>query len=70
MSEHVMKRKKRFGGEQIPALLRQIDGATSQGISVGAACRQAGISDHTYYRWRKQYAGLGPTNSERQKSSG
>jgi putative transposase len=50
--------KKRFGPEQIVTLLRQIEVATSQGKSVGVACREAGIADQSYYRWRKEYGGL------------
>jgi transposase-like protein len=50
--------KKRFCAEQIVALLRQIEVATSQGKSIGIACREAGISDQSYFRWRKEYGGL------------
>jgi Transposase len=44
--------------EQIVTLLRQIEVTTSQGKSVSIACREAGISDQSYYRWRKEYGGL------------
>ena len=50
--------KKRFSPEQIVTLLRQIEVATSSGKSVGVACREAGISDQSYFRWRKEYGGL------------
>jgi putative transposase len=47
--------KKRPTPEQIVTLLRQIEITTSQGKSVAIACRDAGISDQSYYRWRKEY---------------
>jgi len=50
--------KKRPGPEQIVTLLRQIEVATSQGKTVGVACREAEISEQSYYRWRKEYGGL------------
>jgi len=50
--------KKRFSPEQIVMLLRQIEVATAQGKSIPVACREAGISDQSFYRWRKEYGGL------------
>ena len=50
--------KKRPGPEQIVTLLRQIEVATSQGKTISLACREAGTSDQSYYRWRKEYGGL------------
>jgi len=50
--------KKRFSPEQIVTMLRQIEVATTQGKSISIACREAGISDQSYFRWRKEYGGL------------
>ena len=50
--------RKRPGPEQIVTLLRQIEVSTSQGKTILLACREAGISDQSYYRWRKEYGGL------------
>ncbi len=50
--------KKRFSPEQIVTLLRQIEVATAQGKAISIACREAGISDQSYFRWRKEYGGL------------
>ena len=50
--------KKVFTAEQIVSKLRQIDVFLAQGKAVPAACKEAGISDVTYYRWRKEYGGL------------
>ena len=48
-----MKRK-RFSVEQIVGILKQAE----VGVPVAELCRQAGISQQTFYRWKKQYVGL------------
>ena len=50
--------KKSFSPEQIIAKLRQIEVLVAQGNSVAVACKEAEISEQTYYRWRKEYGGL------------
>ena len=50
--------KKRFSAEQIVVMLRQIEVLMSQGKAAPVACREAGISQQSYYRWRKEYGGL------------
>ena len=47
-------KKKRFSVEQITSVLQQVEG----GVPVGEVCRQVGISEQTFYRWKKTYAGL------------
>jgi putative transposase len=47
-------RKSRFSEEQIIAVLKQVE----QGQAVAEVCRELGISDGTYYRWKAQYGGL------------
>ena len=49
---------KRYKPETIVAILREIDVKTVNGIIMPEACKQAGISEQTYYRWRKIYGGL------------
>lgn len=49
-----MKRKK-FTPEQIAAVLKQAE----LGIPIKDLCRQHAISEQTFYRWKKQYDGLG-----------
>lgn len=49
---------KRYKPETIVAILREIDVKTVNGIIIPEACKQAGISEQTYYRWRKIYGGL------------
>ena len=38
--------------------LREADVLLSQGISVSQVCKRIGVSDQTYYRWRKAYGGM------------
>ncbi len=47
-------KKKRFSVEQIVAVLKQAE----LGLPVADLIRQVGISEQTFYRWKKQYAGL------------
>ena len=51
-----MKRS-RFTDEQISYALRQVEGGTA----VADVCRQVGISEATFYIWKKKYASLGGT---------
>ena len=54
-------KKSRFSGQQIAYILKQAD----DGVSVEEVCRKAGISQQTYYRWRKKYSGLMPSEVKR-----
>ena len=47
--------KKRFSQEQVVAKLRQIEVFTAGGKALPLACKDAGITDVPYYRWRKEY---------------
>lgn len=55
-----MKRTK-FSEAQVTLVLKQAE----DGTSVGEVCRKAGISEATYYNWRKKYAGLMPSEMKR-----
>ena len=48
-------------------LLRQIEVLISQGKAAPVACREAGISQQSYYRWRKEYGGLELDQAKRMK---
>jgi transposase-like protein len=50
--------RKTFTAEQIVGKLRQIEVLLSQGKTVPQACKEAGIVEQTFYRWRKEYGGL------------
>lgn len=56
-------KKKRFSVEQITAILKQADG----GVAVGDVCRQVGISEQTFYRWKKEYGGMLPSEARELK---
>jgi len=59
--------RKRFTMEQIIGLLREMDVKISQGKHVGQICRDIGISEQTYYRWRKEYGGMKTVQVKRLK---
>jgi transposase-like protein len=58
---------KRFSAEQIVTVLRQIEGLMAQGKATPEACREAGISQQSCYRWRKEYGGLELDQAKRRK---
>ena len=51
--------RKRYSEEDILRFLREIEVHLHGGMDVIRACRAAGISDKTYYGWRKRYGGMG-----------
>lgn len=59
--------RKRFTMEQIIGLLREVDVKVSQGKNVGQTCREIGITEQTYYRWRKEYGGMKTAQVKRLK---
>jgi putative transposase len=67
MGRSLVMPKKRFSAEQIVTLLRQIEVAMGQGKATPIACREAGISEQSYYRWRKEYGGLQLEQAKRMK---
>ena len=58
--EHVV-RKSKFSEDQIAFALKQ----NELGTSVEEVCRKMGISDATFYVWRKKYGGIGPSELRR-----
>ena len=50
--------RKRYKPEEIVAKLRQVDVLHSQGISMADAIRRIGVSEVSFYRWRKEYGGM------------
>jgi len=51
--------RKRYSDEDVLKLLREIEVHLASGLDVVSACRSVGISDATYYKWRKRYGGMG-----------
>ena len=59
--------RKRFKAEEIVNKLREADVLISQGRTVAQASKQIGVTDQTYYRWRKEYGGLKTDQAKRLK---
>lgn len=59
--------RKRFSDEDVLNLLREIEVELSGGSDVASACRKVGISDATYYTWRKKYGGMGKSQLREMK---
>ena len=51
--------RKRYSDEDALKVLREIDVHLYDGLDVVSYCRKAGISDKTYYHWRKKFGGMG-----------
>ena len=49
---------KRFKAEQIVVMLREAEIQLAKGLDIVDVCRTLGISEQSYYRWRKEYGGL------------
>ena len=60
--------KKGYTPEQIINKLREAELHINQGISIAEASRKIGITQQTYYRWRKEYGGLRIEQAKRLKS--
>ena len=50
--------RKRYSDEDALKVLREIDVHLHDGLDVVSSCRKAGISDKTYYYWRKKFGGM------------
>lgn len=59
--------RRRYTPEQIISKLREAEVLLSQGQTVGQACKALGVSDQTYYRWRKEYGGMRTSQVRRLK---
>jgi len=65
--ERKMAKGKKHTPEQIVSLLRQIEVAVANGKTTPVACREGGITEQTYYRWRKEFGGLQVDQARRLK---
>ena len=59
--------KQNYSIEEIITKLRKVEVLCSQGRTVGEAVRQIGVSGQPYYRWRRQYGGMGTAEARRLK---
>jgi len=60
--------KSKHSPEQIVAKLRQADVGLGRGLKVPEVCKQLGISEQTYYRWRTKYGGMAPEMARQLKA--
>ena len=60
--------RKRHSDEDVLKLLREIELKLTAGDDVASACRSVGISDATYYNWRKRFGGMGRSQLSELKS--
>ena len=59
--------QKRYTPEKVIGMLRETEVRLSQGEKVKGICRSLGITEQTYYRWRKDYGGMKVTQVRRLK---
>ena len=59
---------KRDKPEEIVLKLRQVEVLQGQGLSIADAVRQIGVTQNTYYRWRKEYGGMNRDQLKRLKA--
>ena len=59
--------KKQFQAEQIIGKLREAEVEISKGQTIGQVVKKLGVTEQTYYRWRKEYGGLRTDQAKRLK---
>jgi len=60
--------KKSYSPEQVINKLREAEILLNQGANVGEASRKIGVTEQTYYRWRKEYGGMRIEQAKRLKA--
>jgi putative transposase len=60
--------RKRYSPEQIIRLLREAEVFIAGGMAAAEAARKIGVSEQTYYRWRKEYGGMQVEQAKRLKT--
>ena len=60
--------RKRHTAEEIVNKLRQAEVELAKGSSVAAVCKLLGVTEQTYYRWRKEYGGLKTDQAKKLKA--
>jgi putative transposase len=60
--------RKRYSPEQIIRLLRKAEVFIAEGMTAVEATRKIGVSEQTYYRWRKEYGGMQVEQAKRLKT--
>ena len=62
-----MARNRRHTAEEIVNKLRQCDVELSRGSTIALACKAIGVTEQTYYRWRREYGGMKVGQAKRLK---
>lgn len=57
--------RQNYSAEQIIVKLREVEILCSQGKSISESVRQIGVSEQTYYRWRRKYGGMSMSDAKR-----
>ena len=60
-------KKKEFTPEQIITMLREAEVLLSQGSTAGEVAKKLGVTEQTYYRWRREYGGMRIDQAKRLK---
>jgi len=60
--------RKRYTAEEIIRHLRTIEIEAGKGVGIAEACRKLGLTEQTYYRWKKEYGGLRVDQAKRLKN--
>ena len=59
--------RRRYTAEQIIGKLREAEVEQARGLTVAEVCKKIGVTEQTYYRWRKEYGGLRVDQAKRFK---
>mgnify|MGYP003965060685 FL=1 len=59
--------RKRYSSEQIISYLREAEVLLVKGSTIGQVCKKIGVTEQTYYRWRKEYGSLSMDQAKRLK---
>ena len=62
-----MTTRKRHTPEQVVRKLTQADRLLAEGMDVADVCRELGVAEQTYYRWRNQFGGLKAEDAKKMK---
>ena len=62
-----MSKRKRYAAEEIISKLREAEVHLAQGETVGQVARRLGVSEQSYYRWRREYGGMRVDQAKRLK---
>ena len=62
-----MSKRKRYAAEEIISKLREAEVHLTQGETVGQVVRRLGVSEQTYYRWRREFGGMRVDQAKRLK---